>query len=226
MLSKLKAKLLRILFYFRPIRFFLYNYKNFKRLRKFDSLKMSQNSIFIDIGANEGIISQYIDDKYNCKIEAYEPNPSCFKILEKKFNKRSNVSLFQLAVSNDEKNKKLFFHLNSKDKNDLNYSQAASLDQKKENISEDNYLDVKCLNIKDILNKYEKIDCIKIDIEGHEYKILPEIIRNRAKINRVFCELHGAPNSKKNKHLKLNYEKLINNLKNMNLYNTWFIEHF
>ena len=44
---------------------------------------MSQNSIFIDIGANEGIISQYIDDKYNCKIEAYEPNPSCFKILEK-----------------------------------------------------------------------------------------------------------------------------------------------
>ena len=44
--------------------------------------------------------------------------------------------------------------------------------------------------------KIKKIDFMNIDIEGHEYKILPFIIENRKKIGKVICELHGNSQDK------------------------------
>jgi hypothetical protein len=70
------------------------------------------------------------------------------------------------------------------------------------------------------------IDLIKIDIEGYEYKILPTIIKNKKKIKKVICELHGNPITNKNKFLKKDYEKLVSNLKELKLYDSWFIEHY
>ena len=43
----------------------------------------------------------------------------------------------------------------------------------------------------------EQSDVIKIDIEGSEYKILPELIKNKNKIKKVLCEMHGNPDGKK-----------------------------
>ena len=52
MLIKIKKLLLRNLFFIKPIRFFLYNYKNFKKLKVFDNLNLNSDSLFIDLGAN------------------------------------------------------------------------------------------------------------------------------------------------------------------------------
>ena len=43
---------------------------------------------------------------------------------------------------------------------------------------------------------------LKIDIEGHEYKILPSIIKSIDKIGKVFCEMHGQ-----NKHRSMGFDK-------------------
>ena len=87
---------------------------------------------------------------------------------------------------------------------------------------------MKCLHINEVLDKFKFIDCIKIDIEGHEYKILPFLIENRNKIKKVICELHGnSVNTKgeiKNAYLKSQYDNIISILKEKNLYNNWFIE--
>ena len=40
------------------------------------------------------------------------------------------------------------------------------------------------VDIKEILETF-KIDLIKIDIEGSEYDILPQLIKNRSKIKMV-----------------------------------------
>ena len=94
------------------------------------------------------------------------------------------------------------------------------------------------IDIKDILNNFTKIDLIKIDIEGSEYLIMPEIIKNIDKIKKVVCETHGNPEklkyfknennqielrSKNNKFSK-EYNELISELKFKKLYNSWFIE--
>ena len=61
---------------------------------------------------------------------------------------------------------------------------------------------------------------MKIDIECHEYKILPEIFKKKKKIKKIFCELNGKT---KYKYLKKNYDETINYLKKNNLYCTWFV---
>lgn len=226
MITLLKKKLLRFLFLFRPLRYLLYNYKNFKKLKIFDNLNLSSNSLFIDFGANEGLVSQYIFDKYKCNIIAFEPHPACKKILEKKFIHNKKVKLFFGAITNTTEDKKLYFHQNSKNNMDIDYSQAATLEENKENIDKNNFVIIKSFNISEILDNYSLIDCIKIDIEGYEYKILPEIIRQKKKIKKVFCELHGKPDTKKNSYLNDKYVQLIRTLKESNLYGDWFIEHY
>ncbi len=80
---------------------------------------------------------------------------------------------------------------------------------------------VKSLHIKEILDKFKFIDCIKIDIECHEYEILPYIFKNRKKIKKVICELHG---NQKNIHFYEKYKKTKKYLKENNLLDNWFIE--
>ena len=226
MLIKIKKLLLRNLFFIKPIRFFLYNYKNFKKLKIFDNLNLNSDSLFIDLGANEGIVSQYILDKYKCNIIAYEPHPACSTILKQKFKNNKKIKLFFGAVSDSSGDKKLYFHRENLSSGDLDFSQASSLDPKKGNINKGSFVITKCYDIKEILNNLNIIDCLKIDIEGYEYKILPEIIKNQKKIKKVFCELHGKPGTKKNEHLNSEYSNLISELKNQNLYGSWFIEHY
>jgi FkbM family methyltransferase len=226
MVKNLKTRILRFLLLIKPVRYLLYNYKNFKKLRVFNNLDLKTDSLFIDFGANEGIVSQYIFDKYKCNIVAYEPHPACEEILKKKFKNNKKVKLFFGAVTDTSIDNKLYFHKKNKNLMDLNYSQAASLEVNKQNIDKNNYITIKSYNISEILNSFESIDCLKIDIEGYEYKILPEIIKQNKKIKKVFCELHGKPGTRKNDYLNTKYLKLINELKRLNLYNNWFIEHY
>ena len=71
---------------------------------------------------------------------------------------------------------------------------------------------------------------IKIDIEGYEYEILPEIIKNKNKIQNVLCELHGSPDKKdkngktRNSNFLKKYNKIVLKLKKKKLYGNWFIE--
>ena len=226
MIVNFKKTLLRFFFLFKPLRHILYNYKNFKKLKIFDNLDLNSNSLFVDFGANEGLVSQYIFDKYKCNIIAFEPHPACVNILKKKFNGNKKVKLFFGAIANTSEDKKLYLHQNSKNNMDIDYSQAASLEKNKDNIDKNNFVMVKSFNISEILGNYNSIDCIKIDIEGHEYEILPEIIKQNKRIKKVFCELHGKPNTKKNAYFNERYLELINELKKLNLYGNWFIEHY
>ena len=213
-----KIKFIRLLLYrIRP---------GYKKYQVFDFL--SKDSIFIDIGANIGEVSTYINDKFGCKIYCYEPHPGAFKYLEKKLKRYGNISIFNYAVSNENSEKNFYLHKESSSENDLIYSQAASLEENKENIGLEKKIIVKCVHINNILKKFKKIDCIKIDIEGHEYRILPFLIENKNLIKKVICELHGSSLESsvniKNAYLKPNYESTISILKERNLYNSWFVE--
>lgn len=203
------------------IRQFYYNYKSNKKLEIFYKFKLNQNSLFVDIGGNVGLISKFVEDKFNCNIEIYEPHPGCFSILKKKFKNNPNAKIYHVAVSNKNETQKLYFHQKQKSINDLSYSQGASLEEQKDNCDREKYLEVECLHIEDLLKKYKFIDVLKIDIETHEYKILPSVIKNIDKIGYVLCELNG-----KYKYTYLNneYNFWTNQLKIKKLLNTKFFE--
>ena len=210
----------------RKFKFFrLINYKINNNYKNFKNLELNKESLVIDIGANIGLIAQVFVDKYNCNIEAYEPNKFAFKELKKRFRDNKKVKCYKLAVTEDGLKKKLFFH--KKYKTDpTKYSTATSFLSKKENVNNKEFSIIKTISINSIMSKFKYIDLIKIDIEGYEYKILPYIINNKKNIKKVICELHGKPKSGKNLFLSKDYLELIYNLKKNKLYNSWFLEHF
>ena len=118
---------------------------------------------------------------------------------------------------------KLYYH-KLHYKNFLTFSSSSSLLEQKDNVEKNNYQITEIVSIKDILYKFDYINFIKIDIEGYEYNILPEIIKNRDKIGKVICELHGS-SEKKNKFLNNEYLKTIKNLNDIDPEKQWFIPH-
>tara|TARA_Y100000389_G_scaffold92448_1_gene89159 strand:- start:40 stop:702 length:663 start_codon:yes stop_codon:yes gene_type:complete len=202
----------------------LIKYKTDKVYKHLYNLPLNQNSITLDLGANVGSVSQFLEDIYNCNIDCYEPNQLAFKILEKRFKKNKKITCYNYAVSETDGFAKLYLHLNY-DLDKVNYSNGSSLLIEKENVSKENFEYIQTISIKKLLNSYEKIDLIKIDIEGYEYKILHEILKNKKKIKKVICELHGEPKSKKNKFLNKNYKEFSKHLKELDPDGQWFIFH-
>jgi FkbM family methyltransferase len=172
--------------------FFFYNLKRYKKkLISLDNLNLNQSSIVLDIGSNNGVVTQYLYDKYSCRIYSFEPNPYCYLVQKNIFRKISKIKIFNKAVSKSNKKQKLYLHQFATYINNMNTSESSSLEKKKSNISHENFIFVNSVSIKNLFKKFKYVDFIKIDIEGHEYKILPSIIKNIDKIGKIFCEMHG-----------------------------------
>ena len=201
------------------------------------SLKhINNNSVILDIGANIGDVTNIIMKKYDPNIYCYEPNISCYNYMLKRFKKNSKIKIFNLAVSNFSGKTFLYFH--KKATNITEFNERSSLKKEKDGLDINKKIEVNCIDIKEILEKHNQIDLIKIDIEGSEYEVMPEIIKNKDKIKMVLCETHGNPDGKKipsvdgsklvikNKIWIEDYTKLISELKEMNLYENWFYEWY
>ena len=202
----------------------------------FNLKHISNNSIILDIGANVGDVSDVLIKTYDPKIYCYEPNIVCYKHMVSRFKNNPKIKIFNFAVSNFTGKTFLYFH--EKAKNISEFNQRSSLKKEKDGLDINKKIEVNCVDIKNILDQHNKIDLIKIDIEGSEYEIMPEIIKNKDKIKMVLCETHGNPNGKKipsvdgsklvvkNKIWTKDYTKLISKLKEMNLYDNWFYEWY
>ena len=53
-----------------------------------------------------------------------------------------------------------------------------------------NTVSVKAVRLKDFLGR--KVDFLKLDIEGAEYKVLKDIAENLGNVHRMFLEYHGT----------------------------------
>ena len=146
-----------------------YNNQEIKFLKK----KMKDGTTFIDIGSNIGFytmnIANFFADKNLLKIISIEPNPIMvdrqkenIELLNDKFKGiREKIYLENFAVSNEEKN----FYLDY----EKGYGPAVLTSKiTKKSIP------VKSTTLIKIHKKHNivKIDCLKIDVEGHEDQAL------------------------------------------------------
>ncbi len=208
--------------------------KHYKKLLNLEHI--NKDSIILDIGANIGDVTNVMINEYNPHIYCYEPNISCYNYMTRRFKKYSKIKIFNVAVSNFTGKAFLYFH--EKAKNISEFNERSSLKKEKDGLDINKKIEVDCVNIKEILDQHNKIDLIKIDIEGSEYEVMPEIIKNKDKIKMVLCETHGNPDGKKipnvdgtkllvkNKIWIKDYNNLILKLKKMDLYGNWFYEWY
>lgn len=137
--------------------------------------------VFVDIGANCGLASYFAYLHGAKKIFAFEPSPKeCKAYL---MNNIPNTILYQMAISD----KVGFLDLNSAwDLN--NNTQDDKFDSRVKSLT-------MCVNLDYLFEQkvFDKIDFLKIDVEGHEYNIFEGISdENLSKVKNINLEIHGS----------------------------------
>jgi len=137
----------------------------------------STDKISLDVGVFRGVYS-YLLSKYSLKVVGFEANPIMFKYLDRNLTSIiKNLKLYNLALSDHEGEvelkiplrKKSFFKVNFEDYYECGLA----------TISKENKLDDKEIHIfntkKARLDSFQfnnKVGFMKIDVEGHEQKVL------------------------------------------------------
>ena len=116
--------------------------------------------IIVDAGANIGLTSLYFSNKYpHAKIISIEPENENFKFLELNTQLHKNISVMKKALWCDAG----YIYLDKKLSNDSHQVSVNGIDTNK----------IETVTVQDIicLNSIDKIDILKIDVEGAEKEI-------------------------------------------------------
>lgn len=162
-------------------------YKNevlikFKKSFEYSTLKLfstilKQGDVIIDVGANSGLYSIFYSKLVGeeGKVHAFEPDSVTFSLLNEnlKLNNCNNVVTYNFALSNKESRVEMVAfnpkNLKLKNADSFKYIQEVAAD--KLNWETDTIDAFKLDDLKEF-NKADKIDCIKIDVEGAELLVL------------------------------------------------------
>ena len=147
-----------------------------------DFCEIEVGDIVVDVGFNYGIFSLGALNKGASKIYGLEPNKRIFNLIKENYPEKQKVFLYNFAVS--DKNEIINFNVGY---NTLSSSVIDSVSDYKESYN------VQCVNIYDfiVLNQINKIDFLKIDCEGTEYKIYDAIPDEYFKtIKKIHTEFH------------------------------------
>tara|TARA_B100001250_G_C19690784_1_gene740190 strand:+ start:183 stop:878 length:696 start_codon:yes stop_codon:yes gene_type:complete len=130
---------------------------------------LNSDSIFFDVGGFEGDYTDKILNQYDCKAYIFEPHPEYFRKLQKRFINKKNVKLFNYGLGGKTEN--LFL-----------------TDDSESSKVTDTKTELKTLvrDITEVIEELaiEKIDLLKLNIEGMEYELLEKLIET-GEINKI-----------------------------------------
>ena len=162
---------------------------------------------FLDIGTNVGIYSYYFSKKFK-KIESFEPiKEITHRLAALKYN---NINLHHLALSSINSNLKLYIPI----KNGKLIPPLATL-EKRTRPYEERIINVKKL---DKFN-FNNVDLIKIDVEGHEYKVILGAVKTKKKnLPIIICEIEQ-------RHTLIPMRKIFKLIENLGYKGFFFKNH-
>lgn len=140
-------------------------------------IELPSDAFIIDCGSNIGLSIIYLKEKFPLsEIIAFEPDSNNYELLCKNINSMQlkNVTARQEAVwIRDE---------------ELSFSNEGTMGSKI-NTQLVSSTRVKAIRLKNLLN--QRIDFLKIDIEGAEYEVLKDIASALHQVRNLFLEYHG-----------------------------------
>lgn len=171
-----------------------------RRLAAF--LRGREPTLVVDVGANLGqSIRLYRRLNPSCRVISFEPNPSLFAQLERKYGADDKIALIQKGVSDHNGTAQFHeshWHLTSsieeteQDSPELGKT-AAMLGLEPADMISCTY-EIQVLRLFDFLTEagLESVDMLKIDVEGHEYACLQGLFVEPNQIaERIQLEAHG-----------------------------------
>ena len=149
----------------------------------------------IDAGANVGFFTLLAKEKGANKIYSIEPDARPFFYLERNFKNDSSITLINKALTTSLEGTKFYYAL---------AATVANSQYGGENFIEDF---VPTITLDSILNIENKINLVKLDIEGSEFDVIAKLTpRHFEKINQFFIEFHDISTAIKMKLLDNGYK--------------------
>ena len=171
-----------------------------RRLMKFYAKEMPQKvNRVMDVGANLGqTIDEYLKVNSSCEIIAFEPNPTLFANLKKRYQGKNNVILEPLGISNEIGTKTFYeniFHSTSSfepldQESEYLQKKAKVLGVSTDQIIKASY-PVEITTLAHYINNKVNgpIDVLKIDTEGHELACLHGLFSETIQHSIEFIQL-------------------------------------
>lgn len=152
--------------------------------------ELNENSIVFDVGGYKGEFASAILNKYNCHVYIFEPIPTFFEIIAKKFSNNCKVHPYCFGLS------------------DITTTQKISLLENSSSlfIDNSNTLEIRIISAIDFINQCNLpfIDLFKVNIEGAEYPLLEGLIESNlvTKIKNIQVQFHDfiIPNASHRMH--------------------------
>ena len=186
-----------------------YAENNRNETKRLDYPKLNQQSTVFDLGGYLGDFAYDINQKYSCKVYLFEPHPKFFEKCYIRFKNNKNIHVFNYGIGY----KDGMFYLSDR-LDDSSFENPNHIDNKS----------IRC-EIRDFLRVIEdldiqKIDLMKINIEGDEYKLLNHISKNEkiTLTDQYQIQFHNFVEDAENKR-----EKIISELKKTHR-RTWCYE--
>ena len=140
---------------------------------------LDKDAICYCVGCGEDISFDIsLIDRFGCDVFAFDPTPRAIEYVKKTAGNNTQYHLFEIGLW--EKEDELKFYV-PKDSAHVSHS-LVNLQQT------DDYISVKVNRLKNIMQEmgHSKIDLLKIDIEGAEYKVIESIIEDKLDI-KIIC---------------------------------------
>lgn len=140
-------------------------------------MELQPDSVIFDIGANVGHLSLVFAKKYASKghVYAFEPDFENFAQLQRncELNNSLNITPMNIALQNDFQIKKMSLRIRRSIDGDGNQNRGlSSLIETKIHTVDDYFVKTSTLDVEISRNSLQRLDLIKIDVEGAEHLVI------------------------------------------------------
>ncbi len=141
---------------------------------------LNSESIIISGGVGREIATELeLVDNFGCHIDLFDPSPTGISTMKLAENQRSNIEYFPMGLSGKS--------------GAVRFSEPVNSDEGSFTVSrEGGDLEFDCTSISDFANSrgYSLIDLVKMDIEGFEYEVIEDLLKNAPPVNQLCIEFH------------------------------------
>lgn len=174
-----------------------YDLNSIRYIAEFDIKNIDTDSVVVDIGGYEGNFSKTISLVFNPHIFIIEPANEFYNNLKKMFSNYYKIKVCNYAIGSSRREEILYA---CDDKSSF-FQEWAEMED------EDYFEMVSVFTLSDFMkcNSINKIDLLKINVEGAEYEIIKQILDEKYtdKINNFLIQFHNIDNNSKIKYTQL-----------------------
>jgi FkbM family methyltransferase len=151
----------------------------------FDPARLNSDSIIVDIGGNNGGFAQAMLNQFNCYVECYEPDIQAFAFMQRTMS-HPKLNLINKAVTSVA-GRKTFYSASPMNGGNSLLPNSREFGR----YPDSSIYEVEVESIETILNKFPRVDLLKMDCEGSEVDIILNTKREALqKVLQMTVEFH------------------------------------